>query len=32
MTHVLGMAAGEIGHPVANFVPMESDDRALHRA
>jgi hypothetical protein len=30
VTHVLAMAAGELGDPVALLVLLVSDDRALH--
>jgi hypothetical protein len=30
VAHVLLMAAGELGHPLALFVQMETDDRTLH--
>ena len=30
MPHVLPMAAGQIGHPVAVFVEMKSDNGLVH--
>lgn len=31
MAHVLPVAAGELGDPLALRVELEADDRALHR-
>ena len=30
MPHVLAMAAGQIGHPVAKFIEMIADNRLIH--
>ena len=30
MTHVLSMAAREIGHPIAMLILMIGDDRLVH--